>query len=182
MEIHNGPYRVYYHQNLVNGKFYVGVTKQDVERRWRHDGSGYKYHNPLMWRAICKYGWENFDHVIFASGLTKEEAENMEIILIEKLNSIKNGYNIYPGGQLRSEENIEANRIGHIGLHVGGKNPRAKKVKCLESGLEFDTISDAAEYYKVHRSEMSLYLNHGECKSKKLKDLHFEFLDKIIKA
>lgn len=37
-------YTVYVHVNNVNQKKYVGITKQDVNKRWRK-GLGYKYNS-----------------------------------------------------------------------------------------------------------------------------------------
>lgn len=94
--ITNGEYTVYCHINKENGKKYIGITKTTVEKRW-HNGKGYSG-QPKFYRAICKYGWNGFDHEIVASNLTEEEAKNFEILLIEKLDSIKNGYNVSRGG------------------------------------------------------------------------------------
>lgn len=96
--IENGDYTVYIHTNKVNGKRYIGLTRQSVENRWR-GGKGYKkcvYFN----RAIDKYGWDGFDHEIFASNLTESEAMNMERLLIKELNTQnpEHGYNISDGG------------------------------------------------------------------------------------
>lgn len=40
-------FTVYMHINKTNDKRYIGITGQDVRRRWRPDGSGYKS-NPLF--------------------------------------------------------------------------------------------------------------------------------------
>lgn len=64
-----------------NGKMYVGITKKkNPNERWR-DGKGYEY-QPHFYNAIQKYGWDNFQHEIVASGLTCDEAGKMEQILI----------------------------------------------------------------------------------------------------
>lgn len=93
----NNKWTVYIHISPSN-KYYVGITSQNVNDRWRN-GFGYK-ENEYFWRAIQKYGWNNFKHEIFAEHLTKDEACNMEITLIKKLNSTdyKYGYNISSGG------------------------------------------------------------------------------------
>ena len=100
MEIHNDTYCVYVHINKTNGKKYVGQTiyGNNPNRRWKN-GDGYKV-QPHFWRVIQKYGWDNFEHEIIASNLTKEEANNFEILLIEKLNSTNPqlGYNANLGG------------------------------------------------------------------------------------
>ena len=96
-------WKVYKHTNKVNGKIYIGITGQDVNRRWRSDGSGYKkclfFH-----RAIEKYGWDNFEHDIIYDGLTKEEAEELEQKLIKeyKTNNSDFGYNVANGGRVKS--------------------------------------------------------------------------------
>lgn len=54
--------------------------------------------NQKFYNAIQKYGWDGFDHEIIASKLTQEEAKNFEILLIDKLNCVQNGYNVSLGG------------------------------------------------------------------------------------
>lgn len=91
-------YCVYVHINKVNGKRYVGITRRQPKDRW-HGGSNYKQ-NPHFYRAIKKYGWDGFDHVVLFSGLTRDEAVSWEIALISQWNltNPKNGYNVSNGG------------------------------------------------------------------------------------
>lgn len=91
-------YCIYCHQNIINGKRYVGITSQKPEQRWRN-GKGY-INNAYFYRAIEKYGWHNFRHDILYTNLTKEEAENLEIKLIKEFDSANpsKGYNIELGG------------------------------------------------------------------------------------
>lgn len=107
MEIYNDTYCVYIHTNKINGKRYVGQTVRgdNPERRWQN-GNGYKTQK-YFWRAIQKYGWESFEHEIIASNLTKAEANNFEILLIQALNTTNSlfGYNMTLGG------------VGSLGLH-----------------------------------------------------------------
>ena len=89
---------VYVHINKINSKKYIGITSRDPVKRWGLNGNGYK--QQMFWNAIQKYGWDNFSHQIIATGLTHEEAEQMEIYLIEKYESniTKHGYNVTKGG------------------------------------------------------------------------------------
>ena len=96
-------YCVYIHINKINNKKYVGITKTSLAKRWGKNGSGYtRYKKSVFGCAIEKYGWENFDHKIFATNLSKERACALEIILIETLRTRdkRYGYNIQIGGQL----------------------------------------------------------------------------------
>ena len=95
-------YIVYKHTS-PNGKFYIGITSQGTERRWRADGSEYKPkegRTTHFYNAILKYGWDNFEHEILYDNLTKEEAEEIERELIDKydLTNPEYGYNTREGG------------------------------------------------------------------------------------
>jgi len=90
-------YTVYKHI-APNGKIYIGQTCQTPQKRWGR-GSGYK-NNPYFYNAIQKYEWDNFEHVIVATDLTKKEADYLEKYLIafyETTNPLK-GYNLTKGG------------------------------------------------------------------------------------
>lgn len=90
-------YTVYKHTS-PNGKVYIGITGRSTDIRW-NKGNGY-HNNKHFYSAITKYGWDNFQHEILYEGLSKEEAETKEQILIKKFNSNnpKYGYNIASGG------------------------------------------------------------------------------------
>lgn len=97
-------YCVYQHVNTINGKRYVGITKQAPEARWGCDGKKYRS-TPHFWSAIQKYGWDNFLHEILFDGLTREEACAKEIELIAKFHTQDKsyGYNITEGGSAPSQ-------------------------------------------------------------------------------
>lgn len=92
-------YTIYIHRNKTNEKVYVGQTRQkNLNQRWR-SGKGYE-NNTLFYKAIQKYGWENFDHEIIATCSTKDEADKMEIEMIAFYDSMnpEKGYNLTIGG------------------------------------------------------------------------------------
>jgi group I intron endonuclease len=113
-------YTVYSHVNKINGKMYIGITGRSILRRWRTNGQGYKKQQ-YFWSAIQKYGWSNFEHTIISTGLTKEEAEQMEIELIAKYNTTDReyGYNVELGGNTVGKHSDETKmKIGqaHLGF------------------------------------------------------------------
>ena len=89
---------VYIHTSPT-GKRYVGITSQNPERRWGNCGVGYKLQT-RFWRAIQKYGWENFQHEIVAEDLDIDSACILEQELIKRYssNNPSFGYNIDGGG------------------------------------------------------------------------------------
>lgn len=102
---HTSDYVVYMHTNKLNNKVYVGITCQPLNARWHYDGSGYFkknkdgfYHQPKFARAIQKYGWDSFEHIVWADGLSYEQACRAEKCLIAIWDTVENGYNISAGG------------------------------------------------------------------------------------
>ena len=91
---------IIYEHLFPNGKKYIGITCRDPKKRWKGGLYGYA-HNEHMQNAIKKYGWKNVKHIILAKDLTKEEAENEEIRLIElyDLTNREKGYNLEKGGK-----------------------------------------------------------------------------------
>lgn len=82
-----------------NSKIYVGTTQRSKpEIRWQN-GSGYKS-QPLIWNAICKYGWENIKHKVIVCE-TPEKMWEMEKELIKKYDTTnpEHGYNLSIGGE-----------------------------------------------------------------------------------
>lgn len=89
---------VIYKHTSPSGKSYIGITKHYDRRCMQHsrvDGSSPKFHH-----AIRKYGWEAFTHEVLATNLTLEEARELEQMCINKWNTIKEGYNTHPGGDI----------------------------------------------------------------------------------
>jgi group I intron endonuclease len=92
-------YCVYIHKNKINGKIYVGRTCKKLKTRSGPNGTHYSK-NTRFGKAISKYGWDNFEHIILAKDLSKEEADRLEIYYIQKFKTQNEefGYNMSSGG------------------------------------------------------------------------------------
>ena len=126
MEIYNGEYCVYI-LIFPNGKYYIGISK-NIDGRWA--SSGAQYNNQLVGRAIKKYGWDDIEHEIIASNLTKNEARNFERLLISKLHTkdINYGYNQTDGGEgVSGWERSDEWKRKHSEDMTGEKNPNYGK-------------------------------------------------------
>lgn len=103
----NKSWNVYIHRNIINNKAYIGITSMEPKERWGCDGANYtKKSNRVFAKAIKKYGWNNFEHIIWANNLSEEEAKRWEVRLIAlfrtnvcrwKHNTC--GYNMTDGGE-----------------------------------------------------------------------------------
>lgn len=99
-----------YRLTAPNGKCYIGMTKQSVERRW-NCGNAYQ-HNDHLQNAIAKYGWDNFRKEVLFTSASKIEAEKFERLLIANHDSTNRlyGYNILPGGDVSDGHSEETKR------------------------------------------------------------------------
>ena len=128
---------VYMHTS-PSDKRYIGITSKKPEYRWQN-GSGYN-RQPYFWRAIQKYGWENFTHEILMNDLCLDKACEMEKYFIQLFdsNNPERGYNNTDGGEGKlgyhpSEESKLKNSLSHIGLQCGDKNGMYGKKHSEES-------------------------------------------------
>ena len=135
-------YTVYCHENKSNGKLYFGITKCSTRRRWGN-GRGYKTQH-IFGKAIEKYGWDGFEHIILYTGLSEAEAKQMEIDLIREFRTQdrRYGYNITAGGDdtpiVRGEDSPVSRPI--LIFNLDGS-----------FDAEFPTLTEAAEYLGVSR-------------------------------
>lgn len=154
-------YIVYMHKNKINNKVYIGITCQKTNFRWGA-GSGYRK-QPKFYHAICKYGWDNFEHIILFENLTFEEAKQKEIEMIDKYNAFTKqyGYNATKGGDgsngvpcsKKTKEKISKANKGHKftdetkqlmrEIKLGVKPVNCKKVLCVETGIVYESMHDA---------------------------------------
>lgn len=117
----NNAYSVYIHTNKTNGKKYIGITRQNPEKRWQ---KGYGYIDTVFWNAIKKYGWDGFEHEVIGSGLTKQNACEMEkaLIAMHRTQDRSKGYNISDGG----------NTCDVITGKTGIEHPNHQRVKMID--------------------------------------------------
>lgn len=148
---------VYMHTNKINNKVYVGITSRKPEERWGCNGNQYsKEEQPVFYNAIQKYGWDGFEHIIFAENLTKEDAKKTEIRLIALYKSncrrYKNpsyGYNMTDGGDGTSgrmcteetKQKIREKAIGRVWSEQQ-KEDRRELYKHIKNPFRGKTHSD----------------------------------------
>lgn len=106
-----------------SGKVYVGITSKKPEIRWRK-GVGYPKCK-IFYKAIIKYGWDNIQHNIIATGLGEDTAKNMENDLIAFNKAKGMSYNITDGGDgMLGRPTTEKQRQHAASIWKGKKIPR----------------------------------------------------------
>lgn len=175
----NNIWCVYKHTNKINGKKYIGITSLKPEVRWRK-GKAYNS-NTHFSAAIQKYGWDNFEHEIVFSNLTKEDAELKEIELISLCKSTNQnyGYNIQNGGMAHgkfTEESKYKMSLSQKNKHKDGDNGRATRVKC--ENVIYDTIKQCAEHYQIKKDTMESWLRGDRCMPIKFYNMGLQYVDK----
>lgn len=86
-----------YRLTSPSGKVYIGQTCNFKARMRKYKGKA-TINQQKIYRAIQKYGWDNFTKEIILENLTLEEANQKEILQIKLHNSVKEGYDIAHGG------------------------------------------------------------------------------------
>lgn len=158
-------YSVYIHTNKVNGKRYIGVTRQKPERRWQN-GEGYK-HCKHFYSAIKKYGWDNFDHFVLEVG-SEELMFQLEkqYIAYYKTTDRRYGYNTSLGGEdggylgkdswtkeYRKQYN-DSHRKEHKDYYEEHKKRIIKRVKDNYEKHREEKIQYLKEYRQKNREEL----------------------------
>ena len=89
---------IYSYKNKTNGKRYIGQTINPQQRKSAHISDS-THIDTKFYRAVRKYGWDNFEYEILAESEDRNELDKLEVDFIKSFNSIENGYNIRSGGE-----------------------------------------------------------------------------------
>lgn len=176
-EAPDNNYIVYKYTNKINGKVYIGQTKQGLKKRAGKNGINYKGH--VFGRAIEKYGWDNFEAQILKKNQTKEMADFWEWFYIIGMNAdTYNGYNCTQGGEgtvgfRHSEESKKLMSKNHAdmsgknnpmyGVHLKSKKkgvPMSEEQKLkLRTPVILTNISTGEEIYFTGVTEANKAIN-----------------------
>lgn len=106
---------IYKIENKVNGKVYVGQSK-DIEKRWKEHKAMLKknnHHSIKLQRAWNKYGADNFDFSVIELTNKVINLDDMERKYMQQYDSVVNGYNmtgVDDVGNFTNEKSIAAKK------------------------------------------------------------------------
>lgn len=150
------PSGIIYKYTSPSGKSYIGQTINSLDRRARSNGIGYK-HCPIFYKAIQKYGFQNFTceilKTITADSLKSvgEQLDIWEQYYIELYNSLSpNGYNIRAGGE--SKAIFSKDSLTHLSgsQHPNWRNDLNEEeiIKLYQSGQSLKAIAEQLQESK----------------------------------
>lgn len=143
---------VYLITNTINGKRYVGQTKQTLANRWSMHVA--KNHCRYLYNAIHKYGKENFIIEVLFDVPTKELANEFEIEYIDQLRTMfPNGYNILPGGDDRPPLSEEAKK--KISEQHKGKRHRLGQSPSEETRIKLSLANKGKTLSEEHKQKIA---------------------------
>lgn len=185
-------YKVYVLKcNKTDKIVYVGLTRQQLKMRYDSHVQRFKFNR-------CDYRIE-----LIIDNLTVLEAAELEQMLIQQYNTLKEGWNKSPGsingfsnyhseeqkekwkkerkGKPVSPEHAEKNKKARLGQKNGEAwkkaqfESHAKPVMCLETGKIYPSARHAAKELGLHYSKISLVCNGIRTTTG---GLHFVFVKK----
>ena len=174
--------QVYRIVNKINGKCYIGITTQGVNRRWSEHlyrfNLGERDHK--LYQAMRKYGLDNFDLLILETVKDASLLPELEIAYIKEFDSFNRGYNMTCGGDVISDETrqklskifkgrkitwydkIIATRRARGNIGGGkiwkGETPRVKSYEVKFPDGHTEVIRNLREFSRNHALDHSLML------------------------
>lgn len=157
----NNKYTIYKH-TTPSGKVYIGQTKKKPKDRWAN-GKGY-VESHKFYNSILKYGWDNITHEILYTGLSKEEANTIEIALIKQYKQLGLSLNITDGGEGRvgvvvSEETRKKMSNAKRGKYCGVNSPSYGRKHTEEAKRKMSIAATGRRLSEETKRKVSL--NHS---------------------
>lgn len=147
----------------VNNKVYIGQTTETLDKRFsRHMGYQKDNYDTKFYKAVRKYGVDNFYIELLDKAHTKEELNQLEEYYIKAYNSIDEGYNTALGGiggdTLSKNPNLPQIKEKIRDSKKGSKNPHATRIKVIyvKVGLTkiYNSMSECQEALSIPRHDI----------------------------
>jgi len=125
---------IYITKCKTNGKVYAGQTTKSLQKRSaRHISDAFslkcKAYNSKFYRAMRKYGKDNFVWRVIYNNIPVKNLSDLEISTIKKFTSYKNGYNSTIGGEATfGYRHLKESKI-KISAGLGEKRSKTTKAK-----------------------------------------------------
>lgn len=182
MNIETDKKWIVYMHVFPNNKKYIGITCQDPQKRWGHNGNGYKNSKQYaISNAIVKYGWDNIKHIILFEDLSFDKANRVEMILISLFKTNINkygksfGYNLTDGGDGNTGRTMSNKSKQRLRFINRGKKLSDDVKQKISSSLK-KKLSNEDTRREMSERAKKLW-NNDEYKNKQINRLKQQWLD-----
>ena len=132
-------YTIYKLTNSVNGKCYIGQTKNFSSRMSDHKSARTEH---LISKAVRKHGWDAFQVEALLENVPEHDADYWECRFIKEHKSMApDGYNLESGGNkhktlsAETRRKISENQIGRVSPRKGVKLTAETKAKLSKAKI-----------------------------------------------
>ena len=154
---------IIYKYTSPSGKSYIGQTFKTLEQRAKYTGEGYRL-CPVFYRAILKYGFENFTCEILeeidldSKEEIKTQLDKLEERYIQEYNTLApNGYNVRLGNQEGStfskESKVCATGSDHFNWQTDLNESELQRM--YEDGM---SLKDIAEWTGIAKETVKRHI------------------------
>lgn len=166
-------YVVYTTTNEITGESYTGVfsynplTRKGQYKYEKYIGQGITHQDQAgkmkptaFTKNVEQYGYESFSRkeILITSDETVAYSKEAELVDAEYVNNLLT-LNQRTGG--KKGKLGKASRKRRSVMTTGGRNPKAKAVKCVETGKTFKCIKDAAKALKISYDKLKYELKNN---------------------
>lgn len=138
-------YSIYKITNIKNNSIYIGKSNNPTDRWYKHNKNAFDYnHDTHLYRAMRKYGKENFIHEILFSTDNPNIINDAEIAMIAMYDTYHNPhhYNSTLGGDgctVHSKETLLKISINRSGIpHTNESKQKISKALSGEKNYQFE--------------------------------------------
>ncbi|MBD1379204.1 GIY-YIG nuclease family protein [Metabacillus arenae] len=157
---------IYLITNTINNKKYVGQSIDPIQRWKNHQKDSKKYLSRYLYRAMNKYGIENFKFEVIENDIPVDSIDDQEIYWINKFNTKSPyGYNMTDGGE------------GSVGRKMND-HTRQKLLESKKNPVSEETKEKMSNSHKLRWEDQELRKEY----SKKLKGVPKSSNENYLKA
>lgn len=139
---------IYKITNKINQKIYIGLSR-NIEKRWKeHKNIAFNIKSPQynkhLYKAIRKYGIENFEFTVLEECLENELSQK-EIYYIKQFNSFLEGYNETTGGEFYDNPLKGENHFNH----------KLKVQDIIDIRIRYNNLERKKEVYNLYKNKIN---------------------------
>lgn len=166
---------IYIIKNFINNKVYIGQTSRNIEVRWKEHLRHYVSQDQPLYKAMAKYGKENF-YIQCIEECSNSILNEREKYWINYFDSYNKGYNATLGGQ----DNFIMSPKIELVLNLWYNNYTVNKI-VEETGLNVETVRSYLNKNGITHEDIRARANKAIGKSRSKAILQYDLKGNFIR-